>query len=110
MTLDFAEQDSGSPAFTLREGHPLLTAAERVIERTTGRAPVRARIGGTLPITAIFQEMLGLDTLMFGYAMPDEYVHAPNEFFRLSSLEEGLRGWSLLLSELGKVPPEAFRG
>ncbi|MBR0670226.1 dipeptidase [Neoroseomonas soli] len=109
VALDFTEQDAGSPAFTLREGHPLLAAAERVIERTTGRAPVRARIGGTLPITAIFQEMLGLDTLMFGYAMPDEDVHAPNEFFRLSSLEEGLRGWPLLLSELGKVPPEAFR-
>ncbi|NMJ39961.1 M20 family dipeptidase [Roseomonas sp. JC162] len=110
VTLEFLDQDAGSPAFTLREGHPLLVAAERVIETTTGRAPVRARIGGTLPITAIFQETLGLDTLMFGYAMPDEDVHAPNEFFRLSSLEEGLRGWPLLLSELGKVTPEALRG
>lgn len=109
VRLEFEGLGGGSPAFTLREGHPLLAAAERVIERTTGRPPVRARIGGTLPITAIFQEMLGLDTLMFGYAMPDEDVHAPNEFFRLSSLEEGLRGWPLLLTELGKVAPEALR-
>jgi len=109
VRLEFEGLGGGSPAFTLREGHPLLAAAERVIERTTGRPPVRARIGGTLPITAIFQEMLGLDTLMFGYAMPDEDVHAPNEFFRLSSLEEGLRGWPLLLTELGKMAPEALR-
>ena len=67
-----------------------------------GRAPVRARIGGTLPITGIFQEELGIDTLMFGFAMPDEDVHAPNEFFRLSSLEDGLRAWPLLLSRLGQ--------
>jgi len=54
--------------------------------------------------------MLGLDTLMFGFAMPDEDIHAPNEFFRLSSLEEGLRAWPALLSEIGKVSPEALRG
>jgi hypothetical protein len=36
-------------------------------------------------------------------------AHAPNEFFRLSSLEEGLRLWPLLLTELAGVPPGAFR-
>ena len=53
---------------------------------------------------------LGIDTITFGFAMPDEDVHAPNEFFRLSSLEEGLRAWPLLLTELGKVAPEDLRG
>lgn len=109
VALEFEGMGGGSPAFTLHEGHPLLVAAERVIERIAGRPPVRARIGGTLPVTAIFREMLGLDTLMFGFAMPDEDIHAPNEFFRLSSLEEGLRAWPLLLTELGRAPPAAFR-
>ena len=110
VRVAFEETGPGSPAFTLREGHPLLAAAEDVLRRMTNQAPVRARIGGTLPITAIFQEMLGLDTLMFGFAMPDEDIHAPNEFFRLSSLEEGLRAWPALLTELGKVAPAALRG
>jgi acetylornithine deacetylase/succinyl-diaminopimelate desuccinylase-like protein len=108
-TLTFEESGAGTPAFTLREGHPLLAAAETVIRRTRNRAPVRARAGGTIPITAVFKERLGLDTLTFGFAMPDEDVHAPNEFFRLSSLEEGLRSWPLLLTELGKVSPQALR-
>ncbi len=107
-TLSFEESGNGTPAFTLREGHPLLAAAETVIRRTRNRAPVRARAGGTIPITAIFKERLGLDTITFGFAMPDEDVHAPNEFFRLSSLEEGLRAWPLLLSELGTVTPETL--
>ena len=107
---DVEDSGTGSPAFTLREGHPLLAAAEGVLRRMTNLAPVRSRIGGTLPITAVFQEMLGLDTLMFGFAMPDEGIHAPNEFFRLSSLEEGLRAWAALPSEIGKVPPAALRG
>lgn len=110
VTLDFAGRGGGTPAFTLRDGHPLLAAAEAVVRRTTNRAPVRARAGGTIPITAIFKERLGIDTITFGFAMPDEDVHAPNEFFRLSSLEEGLRAWPLLLTELAKVAPEALRG
>lgn len=109
VTLAFEESGPGSAAFTLRDGHPLLISAERVLERLSGRPPVRARIGGTLPITAVFQEMLGLDTLMFGFAMPDEDIHAPNEFFRLSSLEEGLRAWPMLLTELGALAPGDFR-
>jgi hypothetical protein len=52
--------------------------------------------------------MLGLDTLMFGFNLPDEDVHAPNEFFRLSSIDEGLRGWTLLLASLAEQPPERF--
>jgi len=110
VALDFTGRGGGTPAFTLREGHPLLAAAEAVVRRTTNRAPVRARAGGTIPITAIFKERLGIDTITFGFAMPDEDVHAPNEFFRLSSLEEGLRAWPLLLTELGKVAPAALRG
>jgi acetylornithine deacetylase/succinyl-diaminopimelate desuccinylase-like protein len=110
VVLDFTGRGGGTPAFTLREGHPLLVAAEAVVRRTTNRAPVRARAGGTIPITAIFKERLGIDTITFGFAKPDEDVHAPNEFFRLSSLEEGLRAWPLLLTELGKVAPEELRG
>jgi acetylornithine deacetylase/succinyl-diaminopimelate desuccinylase-like protein len=56
----------------------------------------------------MFQEKLGIDSLMFGLAMPDEDAHAPNEFFRLSSLEEGLRSWPLLLTELGRLTPADF--
>jgi acetylornithine deacetylase/succinyl-diaminopimelate desuccinylase-like protein len=68
--------------------------------------PVRA--GGTLPISAIFREMLGINTLAYGLAMPDEDVHAPNEFFRLSSFDEGLRSWPMLLTALGHLRAEDF--
>lgn len=108
VTLSFSPA-AGSPAFSLEGGHPLLQAAEAVIVATTGRRPVYARAGSTIPITAIFKEMLGLDTLTFGYAMPDEDVHAPNEFFRLSSVAEGLRDWALLLAVLARYKPEDLR-
>ncbi len=108
VTLNFAELGGYSAASTLDDGHPLLMAAERVMELIFGRRPVRARGGGTLPITSIFKETLGIDTLRFAFGMSDEDVHAPNEFFRLSSLEEGLRAWSMMLAELGQLEPAAF--
>jgi acetylornithine deacetylase/succinyl-diaminopimelate desuccinylase-like protein len=49
------------------------------------------------------------DTLAFGFAMLDEDVHAPNEFFRISSLHEGLTAWPLLLAELARYKPGDFR-
>jgi len=109
VTLEFSIRNSGSPAYSLAPDNKMLLAAERVVEQVAGRKPVRVRAGGTIPITALFQERLGFDTLIFGFAMPDEDVHAPNEFFRLSSLDEGLRTFPLLLTELGKLKPEDIR-
>ena len=108
VALEFHYRPGGTRAFTLEARHPLLLAAERVTEWVHGRRPVRTRAGGTVPITTLFHESLGIGSLMFGLAMPDEDAHAPNEFFRLSSLEEGLRSWPLLLTELGGLTPAAF--
>ena len=108
VTLSIAPDQGGVPAPTLPDDHPLLAAALRVQQRLHGRPAVPARMGGTVPITAIFREMLGMDALTYGLAMPDEDVHAPNEFFRLSSLDEGLRSWPMLLSELGELSATDF--
>jgi hypothetical protein len=40
--------------------------------------------------------------------MPDEDVHAPNEFFRISSLHDGLIAWPLLLAQLARYKPGDF--
>ncbi|MDJ0388933.1 dipeptidase [Roseomonas sp. E05] len=108
VSLDFQALQGQSAASTLEDEHPLLVAAEKVMGEIFGRRPVRARGGGTLPITSVFKETLGIDTLRFAFGMPDEDVHAPNEFFRLSSLEEGLRAWSMMLAELGRLKSEDF--
>lgn len=108
-TLECRFGRDGSPASSLPPGHPLLQAGMRVWRELAGHDPVPVRLGATVPITAIFKEMLGIDTLMFGFNLPDEDVHAPNEFFHLESIPLGLCGWAMLLAELGGVAPEAFR-
>jgi acetylornithine deacetylase/succinyl-diaminopimelate desuccinylase-like protein len=108
VAVTFSPERGGTPAPTLPEDHPLLLTAERVLERLHGQKAIPVRSGGTLPVSAIFREMLGIDTLAYGLAMPDEDVHAPNEFFRLSSFDEGLRSWPMLLSELGQLTAGDF--
>jgi acetylornithine deacetylase/succinyl-diaminopimelate desuccinylase-like protein len=103
VAIAVEELGGGSPASSLPAGHPLVRAAGRVLERLMGRPPVPVRLAATVPITALFKELLGIDTLMFGFGLPDEDVHAPNEFFRLSSIPLGCRAWAMLLDELGRV-------
>jgi acetylornithine deacetylase/succinyl-diaminopimelate desuccinylase-like protein len=85
------------PAYVLGAGHPVVRAAYqalRVVYPDT--EPLLVRIGGTLPAAALFEEILGLKTLLFSFSTADEQLHAPDEFFRLNRLEEGVAAWSEL--------------
>jgi len=53
-------------------------------------------------------ETLGIDTVTFSFSTADEDYHAPNEFFRLASFDEGLTAWVALLRRLGALPAAAF--
>lgn len=109
VKLSIDDPGTGCRAFDLPTGHPLVLAAKRVLFEATGREPVLIRMGASIPITAIFQELLGVQTLMFGFSLPDEDIHAPNEFFRLASLAEGLSAWPRLLAQIGEYSADEFR-
>ncbi len=63
-------------------------------KRPTVSAPLVVRMGGTVPISALFQRHLGLATVFFSFSTADEDFHAPNEFFRVHRLHEGLEAWA----------------
>ncbi|WP_095090427.1 dipeptidase [Mesorhizobium sophorae] len=109
VELSIDDPGTGCRAFDLPTGHPLVLAAKKVLFEATGQEPVLVRLGATIPITVIFQELLGVQTLMFGFALPDEDIHAPNEFFRLASLAEGLSAWPRLLEKVGELSADGFR-
>lgn len=95
-------------AYAVPDGHPLLGAAVSALEQTTGQTPLKVRIGASLPLTEIVSEVLGLDTVMFSFALSDENFHAPNEFFRLSSIPEGLAAWVQIMRQIAEIEPAAF--
>jgi acetylornithine deacetylase/succinyl-diaminopimelate desuccinylase-like protein len=72
-----------------------------VLEELYGKPPLYVRTGATLPVSAMFLDILGAYTVSFGFGLEDEQFHAPNEFFRLASFERGQRAYCMLLERLG---------
>jgi acetylornithine deacetylase/succinyl-diaminopimelate desuccinylase-like protein len=81
--------------------HPGNRAAHAVLEELYGKPPLYVRTGATLPVSAMFLDILGAYTVSFGFGLEDEQFHAPNEFFRLASFERGQRAYCMLLERLG---------
>jgi acetylornithine deacetylase/succinyl-diaminopimelate desuccinylase-like protein len=85
------------PAYAIPADHPAVQAGEQALRTVyPDREPLLVRIGGTLPAAVLFERALGLKTLLFSFSTSDENLHAPNEFFRLDRLEEGMAAWAEL--------------
>jgi len=100
----------GVPAYAIDADHPAVVAAAGALAVVyPEQEPLLVRIGGTLPAAALFEEVLGLKTLMYSFSTADENLHAPDEFFRLARLEEGVRAWTELWRRLALQRPDALR-
>jgi len=85
------------PAYAIGADHPAVAAAAKALATVYPDAEtLLVRIGGTLPAASLFEQILGVKTLLFSFSTSDEQLHAPNEFFRLSRLDEGMRAWAEL--------------
>lgn len=81
--------------------HPGNVAAAAVHRKMYGKEPYYVRAGGSIPVVGMFLEALGAYTVGFAFGLDDEGAHAPNEFYRLSSLRRGQEAYATLLHELG---------
>jgi acetylornithine deacetylase/succinyl-diaminopimelate desuccinylase-like protein len=70
---------------------------------------VYIRSGGSIPVSALFDSMLGLPLVMLGFTNPDDNAHAPNETMVLLNYETGLRTITRLWDDLGSMSPQAAR-
>jgi acetylornithine deacetylase/succinyl-diaminopimelate desuccinylase-like protein len=66
-----------------------------------GAAPVLLRSGGTIPILSTFQETLGIPTVLMGFALPDDRIHAPNEKFHIPNFYNGIKTCIWFLTAVG---------
>jgi acetylornithine deacetylase/succinyl-diaminopimelate desuccinylase-like protein len=101
--LSVSVSDHGSRATHLSADNVALQAADRALQATYGVRPLVVRMGGTVPIAELFQRHMALDTVFFSFSTADEDFHAPNEFFRVHRLHEGLEAWARLLDILGET-------
>ena len=89
----------GEPSLTPLD-HPATAAAARAIEAVYGAPPVYMREGGSIPVTAAFEHVLGLPVVLLGFSQPSSNAHAPNEWLEVDNFEHGTRVIVRLWDEL----------
>jgi acetylornithine deacetylase/succinyl-diaminopimelate desuccinylase-like protein len=65
-------------------------AAEKAMETTFGKKPIAVRNGASIPIVALFEQILGLKTVLMGFGLDSDAIHSPNEHFGLFNYFKGI--------------------
>jgi acetylornithine deacetylase/succinyl-diaminopimelate desuccinylase-like protein len=90
-------------ALQLSFDNPALNKARAVLGEEWGRKAVAVGAGGSIPIVADFKNVLGMDSLLVGFALDDDRVHSPNEKFDLTCYHKGIRSWARILAALAET-------
>ena len=90
----------GGEAAIMPIGSPGVRTAVAALEKGFGKKPLYQREGGSIPIVIQFKQLLGLDTVLLGFGLPDENAHAPDEFINLDNFFGGIRTSAHFYNEL----------
>lgn len=99
ITWEVRELVHAPGAVTDRDS-PAMKAAVKALKKVFGVDPVFKREGGSVPVVALLQDKLGVDSVMLGFALPDDGSHGPNEKQHLPNLYKGIETYIRFLSAL----------
>jgi len=108
VVVTVTDLGGGEPSLTPID-HPATQAAARALEATFGREPVYIREGGSIPVCASFERILGLPVVLLGFDPPDQQAHAPNEWMDLTNYDVGIRTIVRMWDELAGLDPAVVR-
>ena len=91
---------SSAPAFDVPFDNPALNKAREALAQEWDKKAVTVGAGGSIPIVSDFKNVLGMDTLLVGFALDDDRVHSPNEKYDLRCFHKGIRSWARILAAL----------
>lgn len=89
VTIKAAEHHGGDPYLTPVDSIEY-RAASKAIEATFGKTPIPVRGGGSIPITSLFESVLGLKTVFLGFGLDSDNLHSPNEKYELANFYKGI--------------------
>ena len=93
----------GGPAYTADRDSVGMKVLAEVLEEMYGKPPTVWRQGGSINAVAAFKSVLGLDTVGMGFGGGDEFVHAPDERWRLRSLSLGQQTYARMIFKLARA-------
>jgi acetylornithine deacetylase/succinyl-diaminopimelate desuccinylase-like protein len=92
---------AGDPCL-VRVDNPYIQAATKALHEVWGKDTVFIRSGGSIPIVGDFDRHLGIPSIMMGFGLPDDNIHAPNEKFHLKNFELGIESVVRFMEEAAR--------
>jgi acetylornithine deacetylase/succinyl-diaminopimelate desuccinylase-like protein len=89
VTAELKVLHTGAPSLTNPDNRFIHAAAE-AMKQVFGKDTVYIRSGGSIPIVGVFDRYLGIPSVMMGFGLPDDNLHAPNEKFHLPNFYRGI--------------------
>jgi acetylornithine deacetylase/succinyl-diaminopimelate desuccinylase-like protein len=90
---------TGEPSLTNPDNRFIHAAAE-AMQQIFGKETVYIRSGGSIPIVGVFDRYLGIPSVMMGFGLPDDNLHAPNEKLHLPNFFRGIEAVARFLEVL----------
>ena len=90
-----------APPSLVNPDNRFIHAAAEAMKQVFGKDTVYIRSGGSIPIVAAFDEYLGAPSVMMGFGLPDDNLHAPNEKLHLPNFFRGIEAVARFIEILG---------
>ncbi|PZR01059.1 MAG: hypothetical protein DI533_07450 [Cereibacter sphaeroides] len=97
--VEFKEYGSGR-AVTFKVTAPAFQSTQQAMSDEWGKEAAFVGGGGSIPVTTMIKEKLGMDVVMAGFGLSDDRIHSPNEKYSLTSFHKGIRSWARVLAAL----------
>ena len=101
VTAEVSVLSSGAASLT-NPDNPFIDASAEAMKQIFGKETVYIRSGGSIPIVGVFDRHLGIPSVMMGFGLPDDNLHAPNEKFHLPNFFRGIEAMARYLEILGQ--------
>ena len=97
--VEFTEFGSGR-AVAFEVSSPVFQKTQGALSDEWGVEAAFVGGGGSIPVTTMIKEKLGMDVVMAGFGLSDDRIHSPNEKYSLTSFHKGIRSWARVLAAL----------
>jgi len=89
VTVKVTNHHGGEPVVTPTDS-VAYRAAEKAIEESFGKKPIPTRGGGSIPIVALFEDVLGIKSVLMGFGLDSDALHSPNEKYDIYNYYKGI--------------------